>query len=49
MYIPVDLAFDATLIESKGLFGEITKMGKLQFFLNNSFSIDFQQKPTGKL
>ena len=25
------------------------KMGKLQFFLNISFPIDFQQKPTGKL
>ena len=49
MYIPVELAFEATLIDSKGLFGEIKKMGKLQFPLNNSLPIDFQQKPTGKL
>ena len=49
IYIPVELTFDTTSIESKGLFDKIKKMGKLQFFLNNSFPIDFQQKPTGKL
>ena len=49
IYIPVELTFDATLIESKGHFDKIKKIGKLQFFLNNSFPIEFQQKPTGKL
>ena len=44
IYIPVELTFDAILIESKGLFGKIKEW---QFFVNNSFPIDFQQKPAG--